>query len=80
MAVKKYAVHSFQEGGYDIVEDTKGEFIMAEDFEAYMKELNLDVITQALDSLHEEVRGDEDGYDVTLAELDNIRAKVQELI
>ena len=80
MAVKKYAVGVTMDGSWDTVEDPNGEFIMAEDFEKYMKELNLDVITQGIDSLYEEVRGDEEGYDVTLEELDNIREKVQNLI
>ena len=81
MKVKKYTVHALEhESGYDIVEDPNGEFIKAEDFEAYLEQMNLDVLTQGLDSLHSEVRGDEEGYDVTLDEIDKVRDTIQGLI
>lgn len=80
MSIKKYSVAVTMDGSWDTVEDPKGEFIKAEDFEAYLEQMNLDLLTQGLDSLHDEVIGDEEGYDVTLDEINKVRNTIQELI
>ena len=69
MEVKKYSVSVTMDGSWDTVEDPNGEFIKAEDFEAYAKQLNIDLISQAIDAHTDEVNGCPEVYEYTTEEL-----------